>query len=108
MAYTNIVTIYKSNFQQSLIPKTTLIMHISIMLYVKSSCPEPTCNSTYIGETAHRLDKRIKEQVARNNSGIFRHSVDTAVVDSDNFKIVATGSKHAYTRKIAEAFYIKK
>ena len=40
-----------------------------------------------------------------------RHSVDAghAMVDSrpNDFKIIATGNKNTYTRKIAEALYIK-
>ena len=96
------------NFQQSLTLNATLIKRINILLYI---CPEPTCNASYIGETARRLDQRVKEYGGKdNNSYIFRHSVDAglAMVESNNFKIIATGSKHTYTRKIAEALNIKR
>ena len=98
------------NFQQSLnVKDNTHKAHKHNVIY-RASCPELTCNATYIGETAHRLDKRIKEQGGKdNNSGIFRRFVDAghAVVASNNSKIIATGSKHVYTRKTAEAFNIK-
>ena len=41
---------------------------------------------------------------------VIRHSVDAghAMVESNDFKIIATGNKHTYNRKIAEALYIKR
>ena len=69
------------------------------------------CNATYIGETARRLDLHVKEHGGKDNSScIFRHSVDAghAMVESNDFKIIATGNKHTYNRKIAEALYIKR
>ena len=60
--------------------------------------------------TARRLDQRIQEHGGKdNNSCIFRHSADAghAVVNSNNSRIIVTGSKSRYTRKIAGALYIK-
>ena len=63
MAYTNIVTIYKSKKLSTKfnVNDYTHKAHKHNVIY-RASCPEPTCNATYIGETAHRLDKHIKEQ----------------------------------------------
>ena len=99
------------NFQQSLNVKDhTHKAHKHNVIY-KASCLELTCNATYIGETARRLDLCVKEHGGKdNNSCIFRHSVDAghAMVDSNDFKIIATGNKNTHTRKIAEALYIKR
>ena len=108
----NIVTIYKSKKLSTKfnVKYNTYKAHQHTVIY-KASCPEPTCNASYIGETARRLDQRVKEYGGKdNNSYIFRHSVDAglAMVESNNFKIIATGSKHTYTRKIAEALNIKR
>ena len=71
----------------------------------------PEVNVTYIKETVRRLYQRIKKHSGKDsNSCIFRHSVDAehAMVNSNNFKIIATGKKHTYTRKITEALYVKR
>ena len=38
-------------------------------------CPDPTCKSTYIGETARRLEERVKDHTGRDhNSHLLKHS----------------------------------
>ena len=104
---TNIVTIYKNKKLSTKfnVKDNTHKVHKHNVIY-KASCPVPTCNATYIGETARRLDQHGGKD---NNPCFFRHSVDTghAMVDSNNFKIIAKGSTHTCTRKITEVVYIK-
>ena len=81
------------------------------MLYIKRPVLNLHVMLPFIGETARRLDLCVKEHAGKdNNSCIFRHSVDAghAMVDSNDFKIIATGNKNTHTRKIAEALYIKR
>ena len=41
-------------------------------------CPDPDCNSTYIGETARRIEERHKDHTGRDrNSHIYKHSIET-------------------------------
>ena len=80
MTNTNIVTIYKSKKLSTKfsVKNNTHKAHKHNVIYKASwSAPEPTCNASYIGETAHKLDQRIKEHGGKdNNSCMLRHSVD--------------------------------
>ena len=104
---TNNVTIYKSKKLTTKfnVKDNSHKVHKHNVIY-KASCPEPMCNATYIRKTAHRLDQHGGKD---NNPCFFRHFIDTshAMVNSNNFKTMAKGSKHTYTRKITEAVYIK-
>ena len=95
MTNTNAVTIYKSkNLSTKFnIKDNTLKAHKHNVIY-KASCPESTCNASYIGETARRLDQRVKEHGGKdNNSCIFRHSVDAGhVMVNSSCKDLAQGS----------------
>ena len=70
------------------------------MLYIKH--PVLNLHVMLLILEKRRLDLRVKEHGDKNdNCCIFRHSVDAghAMVDSNDFKIIATGNKNTHTRK---------
>ena len=70
------------------------------------------CNENYIGESARRLDERVKNHNGRDcNSHLFKHSVESRhdpVLKSD-FRIIGKGYRNNISRrKRAEALITKK
>ena len=77
-----------------------------------SFCSAENCNENYIGESARRLDKRIKDHNGRDrNSHLFKHSVESRhdpVLEND-FRIIEKDYRNNTSRrKIAEALFIRK
>ena len=77
-----------------------------------SFCSAENCNENYIGESARRLDKRIKDHNGRDrNSHLFEHSVESRhdpVLEND-FRIIEKGYRNNTSRrKIAEVLFIRK
>ena len=70
------------------------------------------CNENYIGESARRLDERMKDHNGRDrNFHLFRHSVESRhdPVLKNDFRIIGKGYRNnTRRRKIAEALFIKK
>ena len=104
--------IYNSNKLSSKfnIKDKTNILHLNDLTY-SVSCPDPTCGSQYIGETARRLNERIKEHSGRDNkSHMYKHTLDTGhpAVSQSDFKVLGQGYRNRkYKRKISEALLIK-
>ena len=77
-----------------------------------SSCSAENCNENYVGESARRLDQRVKGHNGRDrNSHFFKHSVESRrdPVLKNDFRIIGKGYRNnTYRRKIAEALFIKK
>ena len=77
-----------------------------------SFCSAENCNENYIGESARRLDKRIKDHNGRDrNSHLFKHSMESRhdpVLEND-FRIIEKDYRNNTSRrKIAEALFIRK
>ena len=73
-----------------------------------SFCSAENCNENYIGESARRLDERMKDHNGRDrNFHLFKHSVESGhdPVLKNDFKIIGNNT---HRRKIAEALFIKK
>lgn len=80
-------------------------------LVYQAKCPHPSCNATYVEETARRFSERIKDHNGRDhNSHIFRHSSGSnhEVVTLDNFSIISKNHRNYYNRKVSESLHIKK
>ena len=77
-----------------------------------SFCSAEHCNENYIGESARRLDERIKDHNGWDrNSHLFKHSVESRhdPVLKNYFRIIGKGYRNNSSgRKIAEALFIKK
>ena len=77
-----------------------------------SFCSAENCNENYIGESARRLDERMKDHNGRDrNSHLFKHSVESRhdPVLKNDFRIIGKGYRSNTSRtKIAEALFIKK
>ncbi len=73
-------------------------------------CCDPTCDSTYIGETGRVLGERIKDHLTNPNSAIKQHHQNTGHPlpdpESNDIKIVNVES-NAFKRRVKEAIYIK-
>ena len=75
-----------------------------------ATCPDPSCNASYIGETARRLEERIKDHSGRDsNSHILKHSISTSHPPSTlkNFKVIGRNFRNSWKRKLAEALMLK-
>ena len=91
------------------IKDTTDFKHQNDIVY-EAECPEPTCNSKYIGETARRIEERYKDHSGRDkNSHLLRHSIETGHPPTtlDNFRIIGRYFGNSWKRKISEALFIK-
>ena len=77
-----------------------------------SFCSAENCNEDYIGESARRLDERVKDHNGRDrNSHLFKHSVESRHDPAlkNDFRIIGKGYRNnTRRRKIAEALFIKK
>ena len=83
--------------------------HQNDIVYL-AECPQPDCTSTYIGETARRLEERFKDHCGRDrNSHLFKHSIETGHPPTtlEDFKVVGQGFGNNWKRKLAEALIIK-
>lgn len=82
--------------------------HIHNLVY-KITCPEATCQQTYVGETGRRLSHRIHEHCHDINSKIYQHISTTnhGNISIDNATILNHSFKEIHHRKVAEALYIK-
>ena len=80
-----------------------------MILYVT---PFVVLNENYIGESARRLDERMKDHNGRDrNSHLFKHSVESRhdPVLKNDFRIIGKGYRNSIRRrKIADALFIKK
>ena len=75
-----------------------------------AQCPQPDCTSTYIGETARRLEERVKDHCGRDrNSHLLKHAIETGHPSTslEDFKVVGQGFGNKWKRKLAEALLIK-
>ena len=68
------------------------------------------CKNNYVGETACRKQKRIKEHGETDKeSAVYKHSIKSkhAKAKEENFTILAKNYPHWRRRKICEAMYIR-
>ena len=80
-------------------------------LVYKVTCPNPTCNDSYIGKTARRLNERVKEHDGPDNKSHFHHHTTIwqhKEVSIKNFTIISNNQKNYKKRKINEALKIIK
>ena len=82
-------------------------------LVYKVTCPEPTCNASYVGEVSRRFSERIKDHNGRDHkSHVATHSMETGHknVTKEDFKIVAKEKRMSnyYVRTTSEALIIKR
>ena len=78
-------------------------------LVYKISCPEPTCQQEYIGETGRRLFERVKDHNGRDkHSLVHKHAVEFnhKEVDLQQIEILGLNYGNKFRRKIAEALFI--
>ena len=83
--------------------------HNQVILLV-AKCPDPQCNSNYIGQTKCRLLKRVIQHNKQDkNSNLLIHSNDKSHhrVWLDDFEIIGKGFKSSFKRQISEALHIK-
>ena len=77
-----------------------------------SFCSAKNCNENYIGESARRLDERMKDNNCRDrNCHLFKHLVESRhdPVLKNGFGIIGKSYRNNTSRrKIAEALFIKK
>ena len=67
-----------------------------------SFCSAENCNENYIGESARRLDERMKDHNGRDrNSHLLKHSVECVLIGKGY-------RNNTSRRKIAEALFINK
>ena len=84
--------------------------HTHNIVYM-TNCPDENCPSTYIGETARRLDESRKDHAGRDkNSHVSKHSIETghSTITIDNFTILGRNFQNNWERKIQEALLIRK
>ena len=83
--------------------------HSSGIIYDYECDNSNVCKGDYIGETASRKEKRIKEHGKDTNSAIKKHQniCKHANIKEENFKIVARNYPHWRRRKICESMYIR-
>ncbi len=89
----------------------TVKSHENNVVY-QVDCPENSCQATYIGETARRLQERVKDHSGRDTkSNVFNHTLECnhPPVSTDDFVILAKSKRmtNCLTRKTMEAIYIK-
>ena len=75
-----------------------------------AKCPDPQCNSNYIGQTKCRLLKRVIQHNKQDkNSNLLIHSNDKSHhrLWLDDFEIIGKGFKSNFKRQISEALHIK-
>lgn len=80
-------------------------------LVYKVQCPNKECNATYIGETARRLNERLKDHQGRDNdSHVLKHTIEEKhpEITLDDITILIKNHKTYYKRKILESLYIKR
>ena len=89
----------KTNFEH----RHDLIYHVS--------CPLPTCDDNYIGETTCRIHERIKDHNGRDDKlHMLKHSIEKHHdhVTQENFKVICKNFKNnKWKRKISESLWIK-
>ena len=80
-------------------------------LIYHTKCPEPTCIDDYVGESARRIAKRVKDHSGRDHtSHVLKHSIEKSHknVNTTDFKIIDKSfHNNKQKRKIAEALWIK-
>ena len=94
---------------KSKIKDKTEVKHCHNLVY-EVTCPEPNCLATYIGETARRLNERVKDHSGRDHdSYVLKHSLENnhSIVTLDNFNIISNKPRNRYFRKVSEALFIK-
>ena len=65
------------------------------------------CDKDYVGETARRLDTRMKEHVSRASSAIYEHCHTTGhTINPEDTKVLSS-EEHFWKRKVKEAIEIK-
>ena len=76
-----------------------------------AECPNKKCNLRYIGETKRRLEVRVLDHNKRDKkSHLLQHSANSRHkrVWIDDFKIIGSGYKSDFKRRISEALFIRK
>ena len=75
-----------------------------------ATCANKKCESNYIGETGRRLIVRATDHNRRDKqSHLLKHAQDTKHrrVWLQDFRIIGSGYKSKFKRRISEALYIK-
>ena len=88
--------------------KTELIHQHNVTYHI--SCANKRCEATYVGETKRRILTRMMEHNSKDpKSHVLIHSKETKhrQVFLPNLKIVGSGYKSDFRRKISEALHIK-
>ena len=79
-------------------------------LVYEVTCPDPECQAKYIGETARRINERVKDHSGRDHASyVLKHSLENnhPTVTLNDFKIIGNNPRNRFFRKISEALYIK-
>ena len=89
-------------------PKDKINPHLYQDLVYQRTCPEETCNSSYIGESSRYLENRIKEHHTSTTSAIYQHNstYNTHKADISHFKIIDQDSKQV-SMEAREAIHIR-
>jgi len=82
--------------------------HIHNLVY-KITCPEATCQQTYVGETGHRLSHAGYMNIAMISIPNFINTSPPLTTETsiDNVTILNHSCKGIHYRKVAEALYVK-
>ena len=90
-------------------PKDKIPSQLHQDLVYQWTCPEETCNSSYIGESSRCLDNRVKEHNTSISSTIYQHSSthNHAKADISQFIIIDQDSKQV-SREAREAIHIRR
>ena len=75
------------------------------------SCPEESCDCSYIGEVGRRISERVIDHSGRDNkSHLVKHSLEMShqSLDIEHYRILRKGFRNnVFKRKISEALFIK-
>jgi len=96
-----------SNFN---VKDSTNAIHKHDLVYL-GSCPEESCDCSYIGEVGRRISERVIDHSGRDNkSHLVKHSLEMShqSLDTEHYRILREGFRNnVFKRKISEALYIK-
>ena len=108
----NIQVVYQANKLGSnfLVKDQTKIQHMHNVVY-HTKCLYEKCKSHYNGQTRCRVGKRtIQHNKTDKNSHLLKHANATGHrrVWLEDFKIIGSGYKSNFKRRISESLFIKK
>ena len=88
-------------------PKDNIPQHLHQDVVYQWTCPEETCNSSYIGESSRCLENRINEHHTSITRSIYQHSSTHNHPKADilHFRIIDQDSKEV-SREVRQAIHI--